>query len=409
MCSRVIEHNLSLMDWFTVPHFDFAPTRQSIMSASNTITTPNTNATQRDERNVRPCVVNGYGLLPYDSDARIPATMVEVDIQHMMGPRPECMKAIMYLQLLHTVSGSNNDQKNSTTSYQSYYNKKKSNASGSSSYFRLLLFHDVSSDDGEVVYIVEKNNLNQSIWSRNALLRDFGVVSIGTYIAVINPMPITTMFCNEIPILGVRGACFVMKDPAVTRGIRLDSTITQNVTRAFIVNNVHLDIHHTSVQTTKCSGHFCDKQRAVEIESGTRSCGCYQMANRMSNLAFVHWITVGKSGNDILSMVDFSSAKFSMLYLKEGLSSSVKRVKFDATDEFWDLQDCIINVLKYINEHGGFTVTGWYKKGQINDVSNEENQNHVESGEIAYHVVSIIISNKDLIVEKDLNDKKFSL
>ena len=112
---------------------------------------------------------------------------------------------------------------------------------------------------------MEGKNVNDRLWSRYPLLRDNGVVTIGTYITIINPLPITTMFCNEIPMIECRGGCFVMKDPLVMSQIHVDKSITQNITRSFLMNNVSVDVLYTDVFTTQCSGKLCDKQRSIEI------------------------------------------------------------------------------------------------------------------------------------------------
>ena len=56
----------------------------------------------------------------------------------------------------------------------------------------------------------------------------------------------------------------------------------------------------------------------------------------------------------------------------------------------------IDKVIGFINDHDGFTVVGWYKRGEINDSSNEESNNQVESSEIAFHIISIMPKNKRL-------------
>ena len=314
-----------------IPNFTFAPSRPTNMSASISTSTETTSVT--DVRNVRPRIVNGYGLIPYDIAVRFPEGMVEVDIEHMMSDSPEQKKAIMYLQLIRIVSGSNNGQNNSSA-YQSYFKKKKEN-SLSSHYFRLLLFRDVTSKDGQVVYIVEGKNVNDKLWARYPLLRDNGVVSIGTYITIFNPLPITTMFCNEIPMIECRGGCIVMKDPTALPDIDVDMSITNNITRAFLKNNMIIDVACTNPHITQCSGMLCDKQRAIEISRGNRACGCYHMHNRVGNITLVHQICVSSAGSKLLTMDDFSSTKFSNLYLKELLTTTVKFNHLDFTDAFF--------------------------------------------------------------------------
>ena len=158
--------------------------------------------------------------------------------------------------------------------------------------------------------------MNDQLWSKFPLLRDNGVVTIGSYISVMNPNPITTMFCNEIPLIESRWGCIVMKDPAVMVEVPVDTSIEQNCTRCFLRNKVQIDVVATTIHTTQCSGLFCDKQRSVEILRGQRACGCYHMNNRVGSLALAHEIDVSLGDNQLMSMVDFSSTKFSNLYLK---------------------------------------------------------------------------------------------
>ena len=53
------------------------------------------------------------------------------------------------------------------------------------------------------------------------------------------------------------------------------------------------------------------------------------------------------------------------------------------------VEDSIDNVVNYINEHDGFKIVGWYKRGEINDQGGNQgdNEEKVEAGEIGFHVV----------------------
>ena len=390
----------------SVPTFTFAPSRKNNMTDTEYATAPH-DALQ--ERNVRARIVNGYGLVQYEGSSHLPDNMVEVDIQEMLKDKPQRKKAVMYLQLIRIVSGSTTVQNNSSV-YQSYYKKNKKDGSLSSHYYRLMLFCDVTSKIGQVVYIVEGKSVNDRLWSRFPLLRDNGVVSIGTYITIINPLPITKMFCNEIPMIECRGGCFVMKDPSVMAEIDLDTSITNNVTRSFLKNNMKVEVLSTDVIATQCSGQLCDKQRSVEISRGNRACGCYSMHTRIVNLTLVHQISVSsKEGKQLLTMDDFSSSRFSMIYMKQAFSPTVGINQVDATDEYFKLHDCVDNVVEYINANGGFTVLGWYKRGEINDSSNDDSQNQVESSEMGYHVVSMNPTNLKVLDRAEFQTLKYDM
>ena len=103
------------------------------------------------------------------------------------------------------------------------------------------------------------------------------------------------------------------------------------------------------------------------------------------------------------------------------------------TDEFFDLLDAIENVISHINDNGGFTVVGWYRRGTINDrtlvesrssnnTTNGRSNNNtstnediqVVAGEMTYHVVELYPTNRSLmdktsILGEELHEKKFDV
>jgi len=401
---------------FDIPKFTFGPSLTVNMVDSNnnnTTTTTNNNTNNNNssvaERSVRARMVNGYGLVPHDSNVMLPAGLKEVDIEHMMSDNPERQKGIMYLQLIRVVSGSNTGQSN-MTAYQSYFkNNNKKDGSMNSQYYRLFLFRDITSKTGEVVYVVEGKNRNDRIWGRSPALRDNGGVTIGTYVCIMNPLPVTSWFCNEIPIIESRGSAFVMKQSGGAMDVHMDSSIGTNVTRCFVQNGAKVDVLSTDVHTTKCSGLFCDRQRSMEISRGSRSCGCYSMNIRVSSIALLHRVEVSASGVHLFSMDDFSSLNFCNLYLKTPFSWNIRANLLDFTHAYYKLQECIENTIDYINSNGGFTVIGWYKRGEINDISNDDSQNEVESSEIGHHIVSIYPTNRDIVKLDEFKTKQFDI
>ena len=102
------------------------------------------------------------------------------------------------------------------------------------------------------------------------------------------------------------------------------------------------------------------------------------------------------------------SLKFSDIYLKNPFSASVKFNQLDMVTPSYDLLvDCIDDVIDYINLHGGFTVIGWYRRGEIKDISSDEIVNHVDASDIGYKIVSIYPTNTISINEDNLELLKF--
>ena len=54
---------------------------------------------------------------------------------------------------------------------------------------------------------------------------------------------------------------------------------------------------------------------------------------------------------------EFSSTKFSCCYLTGRIPPTVRKNTLNQTsDLFWQLEECITNVVEYVNENGGWTV-----------------------------------------------------
>ena len=85
------------------------------------------------------------------------------------------------------------------------------------------------------------------MWSRFLELRDNGSLTIGSFIAILNPKPIQRYFCNEIPIVETGGGCIVMKMDAAISSIAVDCSIGSNETHAFVFNGVKVEIRPVSI------------------------------------------------------------------------------------------------------------------------------------------------------------------
>ena len=135
------------------------------------------------------------------------------------------------------------------------------------------------------------------------------------------------------------------------------------------------------------------------------------MNSRISNLTVAR-SSIVKDNNDRnqFSVEDYSSLTFSRLYLTEGAFDATTRINDLQQLEVFDaLEDAVDNVVQKINTNGGFTITGWYKRGQINDQSNKDKKDgaeKVESAEIGYHIVNIIPTN---CTENMYENEKFDL
>jgi len=69
------------------------------------------------------------------------------------------------------------------------------------------------------------------------------------------------------------------------------------------------------------------------------------------------------------------------------------------TLHYENLYDKFLEIIELVNAGGGWTLYGWSKRGQINDLSNEDDKNSskkVESAEVTHHVVKIFPTEKNI-------------
>lgn len=287
-------------------------------------------------------------------------------------------------------------------------------------YSRLFLFSVFSGNErGSLVYMMEAKNTNEKLWKRNVCHRDDGTISIGTIIRVMHPLPIEKILPDGIPCLTTRFPAIVMKPPPIFPEAHIDMSVTGGRSMAFALTNCEVEVLSTVPEETGCSGHFCDKQRIHEIVQYGQGCGCYSFVNRRSNIVLDHSIKISHpSLDDAIVVENFSSTRFSNLYLSGPFSTTTRAETLLLSDTFYDIEEAVDRAIKYINDNGGFTVIGWYKRGQINDRSmfvsgtsstnqNTQPQEQIDNGKVIPHPCFVQPTSLDLLNLDALKNTQF--
>ena len=310
-----------------------------------------------------------------------------ISVDELLSEDPPLRNTIIFLVLLRVVA-TNQNSDNNFYSVKSF--KKKNYNESKCAYTRLFLCMDLNSPTGQTVYIGEGRGIGMNLWSRIASVRDNGISGVGSIFALHSPRPITKMLANEIPILETNSSLQLVKRESLQE-ISIDTGVPENLTRGFVLNKCSVEIVSAEVLATACSGLFCDRQRTLELLRTGKKCGCYFMRSIASNLSIVHTIKIQEENEEAeaLKIEEFSSFKFSRLYLTEYFPKSTQRISFDAgSNNMEALYTSMDNVINFYNENGGFTIVGWYKRGEINDSVQTENEK-VTSSIMNYHVTSI--------------------
>ena len=260
---------------------------------------------------------------------------------------------------------------------------------------------------------------NNNMFERNLDFRDNGTISIGTFLRVISPEAIEEYMNGDIPMIRTPCSLIVLKQPKTMPTVSVNYEVQTNQSLSFCLNNCILNLNKTLVASTTCSGLMCDKSSISEWNN-IKGCGCVGMNPNISNLSLVHsiWINAVENMNMAehetvqrhIKHSDFSSTKFSLFYLSSRIPPTVRKSSLShAPDLFWNLEFAIEEVVDFINENGGWTVVGWYKRGSIKDrsliestgssnsASNANEDTTVGSGNLNFHVVELLPTNQALL------------
>jgi len=369
---------------------------------TNSIT--QTQATTRPRLIIEPLDTNlvGSRMMTRMKEVSLDALMCEDKVQEM-----NLNRNYIDVQLIRLITPEQKDHR------ASIYNIRRRNGGNNNSnqqvhFSRLLLcrLHPEKNQNEHtrLLYLMEAKNSNNVLFERNLEYRDDGTISIGSFFRILAPLPIVNSMRNDIPLVKTQLPIVAMKRPVTLTSTPISLQIPENMSMAFVLNGQTLHLNRTVPLQTTCSGMLCDRQRISEW-SGNRRCGCYSMFQYRSNLALEHSICIDTQIGRI-SHQDFSSLKFDLLYLKSHIPANIKVSALRTSDEFWDIEDTIEKVLKFINGNGGFTVVGWYKRGEIKDRSltdapNVDSDNmNIGAGKVNYHIVQLYPTNQTILDPK---------
>ena len=312
------------------------------------------------------------------------------------------------LMLLRCIANGKHGQTNYMVKQYAARGGNKNNCSNSN-YSRLFLFKVMNATEpNALVYMMESENQNKKLWGRNPTLRDDGTIAIGTIIRVLNPLPVESIMPDGIPSLVTRFAAVILQNPRKILHVPINDALAGNNSLAFALNNCKVSIIASTPEETGCAGCFCDKQRIHEIAQYRQGCACYVWSDRRNNMIIDHSLNI-EHPSWTGYIKSFSSLRFSSLYQTSVFSTSIRRDVLELSEQYYELDDSINRVVELVNENGGFTVVGWYKRGVVNDRSvltvlekNTNNYNNntsteiqVDNGKLNFHPTSIQPTNKN--------------
>ena len=161
-------------------------------------------------------------------------------------------------------------------------------------------------------------------------------------------------------------------------------------------------LQNISVLDTWCSGFLCDRQRIKELNRDQAACGCFQSSSRVSNMVIYFDLEV--KGNAEFKVNQFSSNKFSNLFINEPFPGALNWRAFDHNKHLNRLIDFIESIITYININCGWIVSEWSKRGEVSDMAllakESVSGSKISASDIKHQLTSI-----DINIDFDVNEE----
>ena len=251
--------------------------------------------------------------------------------------------------------------------YIGEYNSKKVNTFG---YKQLFLLRIICTDEStpHMVYILEDDINHSNLWNHFVIICDNGGITIGTVLRLFGPKLYEDIMPDGVPSIVTRFPVAIMKQPMAILEVHISYAIQGGSSMEFCLNACNLTSISITAEESGCAGLFCDKKRVLEVRRYNDGCCCYSFDSRQTNMVVDHALnSAHHSLPEKIYASNYSSVQFLLLYQSLVFSSQVRQTSLDLTYIYFKLEDAATGAIGLINENGGFTVTGWYKRGIVTD------------------------------------------
>ena len=134
------------------------------------------------------------------------------------------------------------------------------------------------------------SKINGRVFHQYLVLRDNGVINIGSYLRVLAPHQIDRNM-QGITLIRTYYPAVALCPPIYLSAARVNTDMEGTKSLTAILNNCHVAINQTSPIQTTCSSNFCDKQQPHDWTRGNRGCGCWGVTGLIcSNIALMHTV-----------------------------------------------------------------------------------------------------------------------
>lgn len=276
------------------------------------------------------------------------------------------------------------------------------------SYKRIIFLRCLSSTAGFNVFVILLGkNRNASIFDADLDGRDIGNFQPGSIILLPKPSGITSwMSGHGLPILDVPNCIFCVSRSSFSDqekvSVPVDSTSLR--IQAFSYAHARLEMKSFHVIPTCCTGGLCGAlDSSPNGGVSLLKCPCYHTLKREGNFVFLVTLKVTICEGQSFIVRNFSNKRFTNFFIKGGIPSGVTAAKILSLNIDDDLMDAVEGSFEAANSNGGFSITGWLRRGLFNDEGDIAAKDKVVSGEKTHHLTNIDF-NDDSCLDNHLVD-----
>jgi hypothetical protein len=177
------------------------------------------------------------------------------------------------------------------------------------------------------------------------------------------------------------------------------------ITRYFILHEMSIEVTLATMQKSFCAGYLCDKQM---LRGQDRTCCClYNTGVSPLVLEVVVKVYDGEEGGEkelIVSTHDFRSWVFSNLVI-DGMNNVTAALDDFSRENEGIMRAKIEQIVQYVNNHNGWTVIGWVRRGTQVDASvtgTRASEDEITAETVSPHIIRLVPTNVKMeeLVEK---------
>jgi hypothetical protein len=258
-------------------------------------------------------------------------------------------------------------------------------------YDRMFYFADLNTPGKCFVILTETVNKSDQLMSHAKKM-----VSVGDIFVVVEPDQVVRALQGDVPLINTNKPLYPVTNSnfAVVVPLMVPQAGKQHY---FHLKNVLIQLTKVEAAKASCKGILCDRQHPL-MQAG--SCGCLYF-NRLGSIVLEMTVIFPYTDNNGFqsqcTVPHFCSWRTTQLFLNP-LAMTADESQY--TSDTREIRGVVASINNIINADQGWTIVGWYKKGEVIDASADPNSagNEITSDNQPIHISYLYPTNTTAMI-----------